>query len=137
MTTKPLADLHLHLYGSIHYLDYLKFVRNRVVDWTSYREAFQEAYGEFPPIREILERYNVGAPGAQEEFQRLFVFGDKDAGNFARFQAKYNLLVKGSSWADFSQEDSAFGARVNEVCISSTKLSHGSDSKMWATLSSG
>ena len=136
-TTKPLADLHLHLYGSIHSLDYLGFVKNRVVDWTAYESAFQEAYGESPQIRKILEQCKLGSPGAQGEFQRLFVFGDKDAGNFARFQAKYNLLVKGSSWADFSQEDSAFGARVNEVCISSTKLSHGSDSKMWATLSSG
>jgi adenosine deaminase len=115
-TTKPLADLHLHLYGSIHSLDYLGFVKNRVVDWTAYESAFQEAYGESPQIRKILEQCKLGSPGAQEEFQRLFVFGDKDAGNFARFQAKYNLLVKGSSWADFSQEDSAFGARVNEVC---------------------
>ena len=111
-----LADLHLHLYCSIHCLDYSEFIKNRAVDWTPYEETFRTAYGEFPAIREILEGYNLGRLGAREEFQSLFVFGDRDAGNFERFQAKYNLLVKGSSWAGASQEDSAFENKVSEVC---------------------
>ena len=49
-----LADLHLHLYGSIHWQEFLQFVRSRSVDWTSYESVFQEVYGEGPPIRQDI-----------------------------------------------------------------------------------
>ena len=47
-TTKQLADIHLHLYGSIYSMDYLAFLKNRVVDWSFYEAAYQD-YGE-PPL---------------------------------------------------------------------------------------
>ena len=111
-----LADIHLHLYGSIHPQDYLRFVQGRDVDWSSYEAAYNEAYGETPEIRRILKEYNLGTRGSQEEFRRLFVFGDQDAGNFARFQAKYNLLVSGSRWSRLCVEDSGFPDLIDEVC---------------------
>ena len=95
---------------------YLSFLKNRVVDWQAYEAGYKEAYGEIPPIREILQRCNLGIPGALEDFQRLFVFGDQDAGNFGRFQAKFDLLIHGSNWAGFSRGASGFPALVNEVC---------------------
>ena len=113
---KQLADLHLHLLGSIHPSDCLEFIKLRTVDWETYEVDFQEAYGQVPGIRAILERYNAGSPGALEEFKKLFVFSDQDAGNFARFQAKYNLLLSGISWTKSLLPDSQFPRFVAEIC---------------------
>ena len=118
MTTgrRGLADLHLHLYGSIHWRQFLEFVRDRPVDWTSYENAFLEAYGQQPPIREVLERSRSGDPSDEGDFRRLFVFQDEDAGNFARFQAKYNMLVAASNWAAFTRGGSSSSSVITEVC---------------------
>ncbi len=89
----PLADVHTHLYGSIQPADYLEFVRNLDVDWDRYEAAYYAAYGVPAPLHDILGRYRSGEPAAEEEFRRLFVFGDDDAGNFQRFQAKMNMIV--------------------------------------------
>ena len=86
------------------------------MDWTSYENSFLDAYGERPRIREVLERCNPGSPEAEREFRRLFVFQDADAGNFARFQAKFNLVVAGSNWAAFTQGGSSPSFVVTEVC---------------------
>lgn len=92
----PLAELHLHMYGTIRAEDYLERLGTREVDWRFYEKTFENAYGSRPPVREILERHRAGDPEAANDFRRLFVFGDADAGNFARFQAKFNLLINGS-----------------------------------------
>ena len=113
---KRLADLHLHLLGSIHPWDCLEFIKQQAVDWESYERDFQEAYGQVPAIRAILKRCNAGSPGALEEFKKLFVFSDQDAGNFARFQAKYNLLVSGIGWTKSLLPDSQFPKYVTEIC---------------------
>lgn len=89
----PLADIHLHLYGSIHSADYLELVLNRDVEWDRYESEYYAAYGVATPVRDILERCRSGEPGAAEEFHRLFVFGDDDAGSFQRFQAKINMIA--------------------------------------------
>ena len=118
MTTRNqgLADLHLHLYGSIHWRRFLEFIRPRSVDWTSYEDSFLDAYGERPPIREVLEHCKLGNPESEGEFRRLFVFQDEDAGNFARFQAKYNMLTAPSNWAAFARGSSSPSSVVNEIC---------------------
>ena len=92
----PLAELHLHMYGTIRAEDYLERLGAREVDWRFYEAMFERAYGERPPLRDILERHRAGDPDAAHAFRRLFVFGDADAGNFERFQAKFNLLINGS-----------------------------------------
>ncbi len=92
----PLAELHLHMYGTIRAEDFLSRLGAREVDWRFYETMFERAYGERPPVREILERHRAGDPDARDAFRRLFVFGDADAGNFQRFQAKFNLLINGS-----------------------------------------
>ena len=112
---QKLAELHLHLYGSIHWQDFLQFVVNRSVDWSSYESVFQEVYGEVPGIRRILERNRVGGPDSEEEFRKLFVFNDDDAGTFARFQAKYNMLVAASAWSTFSRGNLPLSAVANEI----------------------
>jgi adenosine deaminase len=102
----PLAELHLHLYGTIRAEDYLERVAGRPVDWQRYEQAFEDAYGAAPPVREILERHRRGDPSAAADWKRLFVFGDADAGNFRRFQAKFDLLIAGS---EFSRLDPRSG----------------------------
>lgn len=114
---KRLADLHLHLYGSIHSQDYLDYVIDRPVNWAGYEAAFLAAYGEVPAVQEILESCRQEKAGARQRFEDLFVFGDKDSGNFARFQAKYNMLIAGSKWAISAEEISDFSPLVNEVCV--------------------
>lgn len=92
----PLAELHLHMYGTIRAEDYLERLGAREIDWQFYEATFERAYGERPPLRDILEKHRAGDPEASHAFRRLFVFGDPDAGNFQRFQAKFNLLINGS-----------------------------------------
>jgi len=84
------------MYGTIRAADYLERLGSRDVDWRFYETMFERAYGERPPVRDILERHRAGDPEAGDAFRRLFVFGDADAGNFERFQAKFNLLINGS-----------------------------------------
>ena len=111
-----LADIHLHLYGSIHWRDFLAFVKSHSVDWNSYENYFNEVYGKQPPIGEVLNSCNRGLTSAEQEFQDLFVYGEEDAGSFARFQAKYNMLIAGSAWAAFAQGNSSLSMVINEVC---------------------
>ena len=117
MSSNPpkLADLHLHLYGSIHWQEFFNFLKNRSVDWSAYESVFQEVYGEVPPIRQILDRSRIGDPESEKEFRKLFVFQDEDGGNFARFQAKYNMLAAGSAWSTFSRGDVALSEVAEEV----------------------
>ena len=113
---RKLADLHTHLYGCIHSADFLEFLLDRDVDWSTYQSNFQRVYGVIPPITEILERCRNGVAGAQAEFDRLFVFGDDDAGNFDKFQAKYDILNHGGVSARFSRDDVSLPVFIDEVC---------------------
>ena len=94
--TAPLAELHLHLYGTIRPDYFLRYIESRPFTWDRYEAAMEAAYGVRPPLRELLERHRAGDVAATREFEALFVFGDDDAGNFARFQAKFDLLIDGS-----------------------------------------
>lgn len=96
-----LADLHLHLYGCIRPTDLLRHLAGRErIRWDLYEDHMRAAYGDVPPTREVVEDYRRGDPDAEDRFAELFVFGDGDAGNFDRFQAKFNLLGAGSAFAD-------------------------------------
>ena len=96
-----LADLHLHLYGCIRPADLLRHLAARErIRWDWYEEHMLAAYGAVPATREIVERHRQGDPEAADLFAALFVFADGDAGNFDRFQAKFNLLIAGSAVGD-------------------------------------
>jgi hypothetical protein len=88
-----LADLHVHLYGCVRPADVLEYLAScETVDWGWYEEEYEAAYGTVPPARRIVERYRSGDKSAVGAFRDLCVFGDADAGSFARFQAKANLI---------------------------------------------
>jgi hypothetical protein len=96
-----LADLHLHLYGCIRPADLLRHLATRKdVRWDWYEDHMRTAYGIVPPTRDVVERHRRGDPDAAAAFAELFLFGDRDAGNFDRFQAKFNLLGAGSALFD-------------------------------------
>ncbi len=97
---RGLAELHLHLYGTIRAADYLQHLAEREVDWAWYEDEMVAAYGAHPPVRDVLDRHRAGDTAAAAAFEELFVFGDADAGNFDRFQAKFNLLIAGSAMFD-------------------------------------
>lgn len=90
----PLAELHLHLYGCLPpraiFERLLAFHAH--LDLTRYEHAFEAAYGAPSPLGAIVDDHRAGDPGAALRFDELFVFGDRDAGNFAKFQAKFNLI---------------------------------------------
>ena len=113
---RKLADLHTHLYGCIDSSDFLDFLVHREVDWTAYQDNYQRVYGVRPPIVEILERCRRGEAGSRSAFHRLFVFGDDDAGNFNRFQAKYDLLMHGGDSARFSRGEVSLSVLIDSVC---------------------
>ena len=105
MVDRRLAELHLHLYGTIRAGDYLRYIAEREVEWDWYEAEMIKAYGSHPPLHEVLERHRAGDETAAEAFEELFVFGDHDAGNFDRFQAKFNLLTAGSEIAALIRGD--------------------------------
>lgn len=98
MNDLPRAELHLHLYGCLPAHSLLELLSRHAphVDLSHYERSYEEAYGVGTPVREILSRHEAGDPAAATHFQNLFVFGEEDAGNFARFQAKFNLILAGS-----------------------------------------
>ena len=113
---RKLADLHTHLYGCIDAADFLEYLLPRDVDWSAYKSNFRRVYGAPAPIEEILDRCRRGVEGSDADFARLFVFGDDDAGNFDRFQAKYDMLNHGGSLAGFAKGEVSLRALIDEVC---------------------
>jgi hypothetical protein len=116
MGDRGLAELHLHLYGTIRPRDLLDYITHRQVAWDWYETAMHAAYGDCPPTQEIVQRHRAGDPDAAADFEAAFVFGDADAGNFDRFQAKFNLLTAGSEFMVLAGGDaSAFDRLRDEV----------------------
>lgn len=98
--TTPLAELHLHLGGCVSgetILDQL-LRYERFIDLAQYENAYEQAYGIGSPVRALLQRCRAGEREARTEFARLFVFGDDDAGNFQRFQAKFDLIIAATAF---------------------------------------
>jgi len=84
-----LCELHAHLGGCIEPGDIAEMIRGREIDWSYYEAAYRRAYGRDPGLRQALARL---AEGAREPLDRLFIFGDEDAGHFDKFSAKFLLV---------------------------------------------
>ncbi|QWF83756.1 hypothetical protein [Amycolatopsis sp. CA-230715] len=88
-----LTELHLHFHGCVRAKVLLRHLAETDGEhWDWYESGMAAAFGAVPPTREIVERYRRGDESAEDAFEELFVFGDEDAGDFDRFQAKANLL---------------------------------------------
>lgn len=99
----PPVELHLHFWGCIRPADLLRQIVSAdpaQLFWEDYEAAMLAAFGAVPPVRELVERHRAGDPDAEAAFTELFVMGAADAGNFARFGAKYELLFVASERGD-------------------------------------
>lgn len=112
----PLAELHLHLYGCLRGRRVLDMLARRDRPaWERYEPAFTRAYGRSSPARELVERHRAGDARAGEEFEQLFVFGADDAGSFARFQAKFDLIAAASVVGLAAAEEDYIPHAVEEI----------------------
>lgn len=79
--------------GMLRADDIIERALSTKIDWLDYEDAFQRAYGRPSGMTDILHRIRGGDESARDDFRQLFVFGPEDAGDFPRFQAKYNAIV--------------------------------------------
>ena len=62
------------------------------VDWSLFVSGYERAFGVRPdPDR--LFREGLRSKKGRETFRRHYVYGEEDGGDFARFQAKFDLLI--------------------------------------------
>lgn len=113
----PRAELHLHLYGCLPAHTLLEQLSRHAphIDLSHYEQSYEEAYGVSTPVREILSRHEAGDPAAAAHFRELFVFGEEDAGNFARFQAKFNLIIASSVGSFSGKLSRMFGCSADTL----------------------
>ena len=139
----PLVELHLHLYGCIRPADLLRHIAATAPErlrWEEYEQPMLAAFGAVPPVRALVERHRAGERGIADAFAELFVMGEADAGDFARFSAKFKLLVIGSAFSDaigtpeeIAAEIAAFttGIRVDHerqgIRYAEIRVLHGTD----------
>lgn len=111
VATFPLAELHLHLYGCLSADAVLRQLQRhrQHLDLSAYERSYEAAYGTPSPVHDVLASCAAGDPAGPERFRQLFVFGEEDAGNFARFQAKFNLILAGSVFAFGERLEKALG----------------------------
>lgn len=114
--SRGLAELHLHLYGCLtsdHVLDML--ARAERPAWHRYEPSYERVFGRPSPARALVERHRGGDASARAEFRELFVFGEADAGSFARFQAKFDLIAAASVIGLAAHEEEHRPAAVAEI----------------------
>lgn len=89
------TELHVHLGGCLTWQDFLELCQDhyKQIDWTLYVESYKKAYGKVPNLVNNIEKALQDKPGALGRFKNLYVYGEKDGGDFHKFQAKFNLLL--------------------------------------------
>ncbi len=89
------CELHVHAGGCLSVEDLIEMAGGRAgdIDWSSFVEAFEAAYGRRPDPAAMFRRAARGDPAAVEELRRHFVFTEEDGPDFARFSAKFGLLI--------------------------------------------
>ncbi len=87
------CELHVHLYGGLFAADLLALGRDyyEKIDWSLFVDSFERAYSKRPdPValfREALHRQCL------DPIEAHYVYGAEDGGDFARFQAKFNMAI--------------------------------------------
>ena len=88
------CELHVHLGGCLYAEDLLELCRHRAseIDWELYTDSYAESFGTRPDPPGLIADAFESAEGF-ERFRRHYVVGAEDSGDFARFQAKFNLAI--------------------------------------------
>ena len=87
------CELHVHIGGSLFAADLLDLARDHYekIDWSLFVDSFEHTYHRRPdPValfREALHSQRLDALKAH------CVYGAEDGGDFAHFQAKFNLAI--------------------------------------------
>ena len=87
------CELHVHMGGGVFTEDLLDIAREHYenIDWSLYIDQFERAYGRRPDpvalLRDALDR------GQLDALREHYVYGDRDRGDFAQFQAKFNMAI--------------------------------------------
>ena len=89
------TELHVHIGGCLTWYNFLELCKDEYtkIDWSLYITSYQKAYKREPNLIPLIKNALVGKEKALSEFKTLFVFGEKDGGDFNKFQAKFNLLI--------------------------------------------
>lgn len=92
--TAPLkaCELHVHLGGCFAVADLIALAAPYLdqIDWRPYVDAYAAAYGERPDPVGLFRR---AAGGDDADLRRHYVFTEADGPDFARFCAKFSLLI--------------------------------------------
>ena len=87
------CELHIHMGGGVFAEDLLDLAREhyQYIDWSLYIDQFEQAYGQRPdPVALFRDALECGQLDA---FKDHYVYGDRDRGDFAQFQAKFNMAI--------------------------------------------
>jgi len=89
------CELHVHPGGCLTAEDLIDLAKNdyRDIDWSLFTDAYEEAFDTRPdPIALYNDALSDPVSGLTR-FKEHFVYGQKDGGDFGRFQAKFNLIA--------------------------------------------
>lgn len=109
------CELHVHIGGCFYAEDLIRFGRGVYdqVDWTSFCDRYQQAYGDRPDVARLYRDALSGSRGGAEAFRRHFVFTPADGPDFHRFLAKFQFfLCLARHYAAIGRESELFAAAV-------------------------
>ncbi|MBL4700037.1 MAG: hypothetical protein JKX85_02165 [Phycisphaeraceae bacterium] len=87
------SELHVHIGGCLHVQGLVHVARDfyREIDWTQYCKNYQQVFGQaVDPIawfERAIDHNDI------EPLKQGYVVTEADAGDFARFQARFDLLI--------------------------------------------
>ena len=87
------CELHVHIGGCLYAEDVVRLATDdyREIDWQLFIGAYTEAFDAEPPDPVTL--ISAALSGNTDPWRQQFVVGGADGGDFARFQAKFNLAI--------------------------------------------
>lgn len=95
LTPARTCELHVHPGGCLTAEDLIDLAKTcyRDIDWSLFVDACEQAYGVRPdPVALYRDALSDPSEGFAR-FKKHVVYGEKDAGDFGRFQAKFNLII--------------------------------------------
>ena len=89
------CELHVHLGGCYYAEDLIRFGRDvyEEVNWTSFCDKYEEAYGERPDVPRLYRDALSRLCGGTAAFRRHFVYTPEDGPDFHRFLAKFQFFL--------------------------------------------
>ncbi len=89
------CELHIHSGGCLYADDLLELGKDvyHEIDWGFFIQGFEEVFGVRPDPIALYEDALHGGESGRQRFQHHYVYGQADAGDFGRFQAKFNFLI--------------------------------------------